>query len=163
LKEEQKENLKEKFPSIEVAYPIALAAYDIALKRFDAAEARIQSVLTTILQITPVMFSIGIALKVPLHSVWFYLAICFTLIAIGIGLYSKVQGNLTILDPNENMRRGTSLPEVEFKNAIIYRSSADLETNKKEILRRHNLIIGMLVFFILEILCLVCWLSQHQS
>ncbi len=150
---------------MELLYPIAITAYETTLKRYDAIENRIQSILISILQTTLLLLTLGIGLKTQLVSLWLFLGIFYGLFAVGISLYSKTIGEIIVIIPQnyEKTEKQSKLPIFNFKNQIVQDSHEHFTKNNALIFKKHDLMIGILTSFSLEVFSLILWLLLNSS
>ncbi len=164
-KKNTQSNVEVKFPSINLLYDIAISTYELSLKRYDAIENRIQSILVIVLQTTLLFISIGIGLKIQLVSPWILLGVVYGIIAVGIGIYSKTFGEIKYLTTKkyEVIETFAKKSEFDFKNQIIQDSYKHFNENKRLIDQKHDLLIGILLSFSLEILSLLFWFLSSSK
>jgi hypothetical protein len=146
---------KEKYPGIDLAYKFAVESYEWAAKRYDSMDSRIQSLLgfgMTLTLAVPVAFS---ALRLNINGWWFIGAACLFIIALCVGIYARLTGELTIITPQMLYEKWLHLPEWEFKKNLIFFSGQHMNKNRDTLKRRHCLAVVATFIYFLELLCLV--------
>jgi hypothetical protein len=159
MKKQDKKN-EQTYPSVFFAYDIAIKSYNWAIQRSDAIDGSIDKLLAWITSITIGIIAIisGKEMFMSVYSIWFYLGMGSFIIAILIGVYSKVRGSLNLLSIGIIYEQYLHLGEWEFKKDIIYWAGEAFQKNQKYINWKGKLSIAMIIFFLMEVIFFAKWL-----
>ncbi len=150
------------YPAVGLAYQIAVASYDSAVKRLDTIDGRIQTILAFVVSITVAVPSIGGARGLHFSSVWFILAMMFTVAGIVIGIVARLKSTIQLLSPTRFVEGWLHFSEWEFQKNLIYCAGEDFKTNTTQLQRKWNYMVAVIILFLCEALCLLVWvLSRH--
>lgn len=133
--------LEEKYPSVELAYPFAVSAYDVAQKRLDAVDSKLQTLMAVGVSLSLAVPAIAVSKGIHFGSAWFIIASVFFLLAICVGLYARVVGNLRVINPMRIYNHMLHLSQTDFKAEAIYWAGRDFETNRDMIERKAKLVL----------------------
>src|SRR5947208_12194211 len=160
---QREENDEAAFPSVSLAFDFFVhQSYEWMLRRFDAIEKRIitlQNYATTVTLAVPV-FAKSIVNNVGFDSRWFGLALFAFVVLMILGLLARTWGGLTHISPGIVFDRWLHLSEHEFKRDLLFFAGEHFKQNQKVVNRRGNIVTGMTVLFVAEVLLLIVWIRS---
>jgi hypothetical protein len=163
MKELTANTLEQQYPSVELAYPFAAAAYEVAQKRLDAVDSKLQTLMAVGVSLSLAVPAIVVSRGVRFASVWFIAACVFFLLAICIGLYARVTGDLRVINPMRIYNHMLHLSVSDFKVEAVYWAGKDFETNRDMIERKAKLGTYALIAFLIESALVVVWVCLARS
>jgi len=149
------------YPSVELAYEFVKSSYDWMLSRIEAINSKIQGLLTfaTTVAVAMPIFAKALVGDIDFSSGWFYGAtISYVLLAI-MGIFGMRMGKVRLVHPMKLYEKWLHKSLWEFKKDTIYVAGQDFEDNKKLIDRKSLLRDIMTLFLLLEILCIIVWIT----
>lgn len=159
IKQLSEDELKEKFPSINLVYPIAIASYDNMIKRLDGLDGRIQTLTAFAVTACLAIPALGKIQNLSFRSFWFWGAMVAILLAAILSVCARLAGKVRMLDP-ENLRNGAlHLPEHIFKAYAIHYAAKAFNTNNKRLKCKWRLSVFCMSLFTLALLCLLVWVA----
>lgn len=162
MSKDEVENNEQIYPSVGLAYQIAVASYESAVKRLDAIDGRIQTILAFIASVTVAVPSIGGTRGLHFNCVWFILAMIFTGLAIVLGIYARLTGDIQLLNPARFYDGWLHFSEWEFKKNFIHCAGVDFTTNTSLVQRKWKYMVWVIILFLLEAMCLLVWVLSHH-
>jgi hypothetical protein len=157
MNEQNIQTLEQQFPSVELAYPLAVAAYDSATKRLDSIDGRLQTILAFIVTVSVIVPSIAAGRGVSFQSGWFYAALIVFIVAIGIGIWARLTGDVRLLSPSNLFQEWLSDSEWQFKKDMIYHAGQDFDKNMKLALLKWRCSVAVTLLFVLQAVCQTVW------
>jgi hypothetical protein len=161
LSDAEVENLKDRYPSVNLAYEIAIDSYDALVKRVDSIDGRLQTLLALFATVTATVPVIGAARGLSFHSRWFYGAVCAMVLATLVTAAARLAGHVKLLDPNTlNADYWLKYSEWEFKSLIIQYAGQAFTANKRLVDRKWFYTILVTITFFAGAACLALWVSR---
>jgi hypothetical protein len=160
------ENIKDsedKIKSVDLAYELALTSYDTAFKQLDNMDARIQTLMafgTTVSLALPAIFmSKGISFA----SGWFVAAVLTYILAIAVGIYARLTGDLTLPNPKILHKDWLDFSVQEFKEKFTYYAGEHFDKHTDLSRWKWQLLTLMSLLFLLQGILLVLWAARLDS
>jgi hypothetical protein len=155
---EDEEGVKKNFPSLELAYPIAIASYETMMKRFDAMDGRIQTMTAFAVTASLALPTLGKSWALSFSSPWFITGISLLIFAIGISVYTRLTGQIRVLDPANLLADSLYRSQTEFRYLAIKYAASSFRSNKKLLDRKWFLSVITMAIFAAAIIALFLWL-----
>lgn len=151
------------YPSVELAYRIAIASYDVIQKRIESVETGIQTLLTYAITVSLAVSAVSATKGLSFRSIWFALAACAFILAIGTGVFARRKRGLIHLNPTVIYSKFLHYSEWEFKVQLISSAAKHFEINLKLVNSKLRLSDIATLLFALEVILLVIWLSASTK
>ena len=149
---------EELYPAVHRAYDFVLPSYQFMLSRFEAADTRLTSILTIASSLTLAAPLFGRSVNPNLaFRGWFTVGIALFVFLVGLALWARFTGRLTL--PNPRVLHDESLRESEweFKKNAIYFAGKHFDQNAKAIATKAYLAMVLTILAILEIGAFLAW------
>jgi hypothetical protein len=156
------EDLKNQYPSVDLAYPIAVASYEVAAKRLDTVDGRLQTILAFIVTVSVAVPSVAGSRGASFQSPWFFAALIVFLGAIATGTYARLVGMLRVLKPSQLYLDWLGDPEWEFKKNMIHFAGQDFDANLRLVNFKWKCSVAVTILFAAEAVCLAAWVAAAQ-
>lgn len=156
------EELKAKYPSVELAYPLAVNSYDVALKRMDAIDGRLQTLLAFIATVSLPVPVIGASKGLPFGSFWFIAAAIAFVLAMLVGILARVHGSVMLISPDVLFEKWLHLEESEFKKNLVYFAGEAWAANRRLASDRARLMTLTAILFLVEVAALAVWATSAR-
>lgn len=163
MKELNTETLTEEYPSVELAYPFAVSAYEVAQKRLDAVDSKLQTLIAAGVSLSLAVPAIAISKGIRFDSFWFMVATVFFFLAVCVGVYARITGDLRAINPMRVYKHMLHLSHTQFKIDALYWAGEDFEVNRKMIERKARLGTYALIAFFIEAVSVAVWVVQARS
>lgn len=151
------EQLQKDYPAVELVYPIAVSSYETIIKRIDALEARTQTIMAFAATLTVAIPSLTAGRGLSFRSGWFITALLLFVVALTLGMVSRLKGRITVLSPKNLYDNDLGKGEWEFKKDTIYYAGINFRHNNQLLLWRNQLVVWMSLIFCLEAVALAVW------
>ena len=162
------EQIAERWPSASLAYDFVLPSYDWALHRITSHERRVDrflTVATTLTLASPGIYlvargqnAIAITDLLCFPGLFGIVAIGLFVLAMGIAIYSRQMGEITLRDVTDLHQERLGLPPNQFKLDTIAIAGRHLDRNLDLVRSRWKWVNFSMGLFGLELLCWIAWI-----
>jgi hypothetical protein len=154
--------LRKTYPSLSLAYDIAIASYESSVKRLDVIDGRLQTLLTFLVTATFIVPTLANTRGFSFCSVWFFEAMFYVVLAMLVGTYARLCGEVQLLNPDSIRINYLHLSEERFKLDIICYASGDYTANTQLIKKKWILTIVVASLFSLAAVFLGLWVLDTR-
>jgi hypothetical protein len=153
------QELKDAYPSVDLAYNIAIGSYDALAKRLDSIDSRLQTMLALFATVTAAIPAVAANRGLSFHSWWFYIAIGTMALATVLTAIARLMGEVNVLGPSKLSDDVLAQSEWEFKNQIIRHAGFAFTANKNLVGRKWTLTVFVTILFFLGAGCMAFWVA----
>lgn len=157
----EREVTVDQFPAVDAAYAFVLPSYQMLAMRFEAADTRLTTLLTLTVSLTlgaPV-FARALRPDIVFSALPFIGALILAIIAVLIGIVSRVSGALVLPDPMVIYEKSLHRSDHSFKLAQIYFAGENLRLNRMSVEAKGKAAFAMMLAVCLETSLLIWWLT----
>lgn len=152
-----KKTTEKEFPSVELAYPIAINAYEVALKRLDTMDGRLQTIVAFAISVFGGFVSYASGSKIAFCSCWFVIATASCVLAVGLGVYGRLSGDVRMLKPSNLFAGWLSNEQWEFQKDMIYHAGKAFDENMTLVTNKWRISVNVTILFAIEVAGLTVW------
>jgi hypothetical protein len=152
---------EDKWPGVRAAYDFVIPSYSLMVSRFEAADNRLTALLTFGASITLAAPLLGKAAQpmIAFSSPWLLLAVTMFVVSVGIGLYGRVSGAITLPNPAVLFRESLDETDWAFRKNMIYFAGEHFDANARAIRHKGNLAFAVALLLVCEIILFLFWMG----
>lgn len=150
------------YPGVEPAFTFVQPSYQLLVSRFEASDTRLTALLTLIVTVTlgVPLFARNVNPLVDFHSRWFWAGLTFFSVAAISGVFGRITGAVTLVNPSVLYDESLHKTDWEFKKDAVYRAGRHFEKNSKAIARKGVFALVVTGALLAEVAMFAVWLAQ---